>query len=97
MKINGADGPGGTRRTEQPAGARPVRKPESSGAGGGDRIELSATAREIAALAETASRLPEIRQDKVDTLRRALDAGTYEVNPQRLARAILEFEDGLSR
>jgi flagellar biosynthesis anti-sigma factor FlgM len=49
----------------------------------------------VAALAETASRFPEVRQDKVDTLRRALVAGTYEVNPQRLARAILEFEDGL--
>jgi flagellar biosynthesis anti-sigma factor FlgM len=97
MKINGADGPGRARRTEGPAGARPVRKPEASGTGGGDRIELSATARQAAALAEASSRLPEIRQDKVDTLRRALVAGTYEVDPQRLARAILELEDGLSR
>ncbi len=48
-------------------------------------------------LAEASSRLPEIRQDKVDTLRRALVTGTYEVDPQRLARAILEFEDGFPR
>jgi negative regulator of flagellin synthesis FlgM len=95
MKINGANGSGGARRLEGAAGSHAVRKPEPSTPESGDRIELSAEARQVAALAELASGLPAVRQDRVDTLRRALDAGTYQVDPRRLARAILEFEDGL--
>ncbi|MBZ5637227.1 MAG: flagellar biosynthesis anti-sigma factor FlgM [Acidobacteriia bacterium] len=95
MKINGADGSGGARRLERPVDSHRVRKPEASRAGNQDRVELSAEARQVAALAEASGGLPAVRQDKVDTLRRALDAGTYQVDPRRLARAILEFEDGI--
>lgn len=50
-----------------------------------------------ARLTDAAMRLPEIRTDKVETVRRSLADGTYRVDPQTVARAILEFEDGFPR
>ena len=60
----------------------------------GDRVELSPEARQIAGLAEAADRLPDVRQEKVQLLRREIAAGTYQVDAKTVARAILEFEDG---
>ena len=58
-------------------------------------MELSADARRVASLVDAARSLPEIRHHKVESLRRALSRGTYDVDPRSVARAILEFEDGL--
>ena len=96
MKIEGI---GAQVRSER-AGAT-ARSGESQPASrtdgpGGDRVEVSAAARRMAVLFEAVDRLPEIREERVEELRQALRDG-YEVEPRRLARAILEFEDGLYR
>jgi negative regulator of flagellin synthesis FlgM len=76
---------------EQPAAARPVipeseaEKPEK----GGDVVQLSDRARLVARATELAQAAPEIRQDKVDSLKARLSAGTYNVSGQVVAEALI--------
>ena len=72
--------------------------PQSVGSGDGrvrDQIELSPDARQLSELVDRARTLPEVRQETVDAIRRDLASGAHEVDPQRLARLILDFEEGL--
>ncbi len=95
MPVDRVNGPPPTepaRRSEQGS-----RGPRSAGASGPqtDRIEVSADARLLASLVRAALELPAVRATEVERLRDAVAAGAYEVDPRALARAILEFEDGL--
>lgn len=97
MALRRVDGPGGPHRPVDPGATRAPRKAEETRPAAGDRIDLSPEARVAARLTDAAMRLPEIRTDKVETVRRSLADGTYRVDPQTVARAILEFEDGFPR
>jgi negative regulator of flagellin synthesis FlgM len=95
MKIQGVSGPGGPQRPDDSRATQRGRDAERSEPAHTDRVELSKDARRLAALVEAAKRLPEIRHEKVEELRRALADNSYDVDPRALARAVLEFEDGL--
>ena len=93
MKIEGNSGhfqeikkPG-----EQPGAARPtVPEPEAKrGETGGDVVQLSDRARLAARATELAQAAPEIRQDKVDSLKARIGAGTYNVSGQVVAEALI--------
>jgi negative regulator of flagellin synthesis FlgM len=94
-RLGGTDLPQRPDRVD-PSPASPGRTPSVEDEGR-DRAEFSTEALRVAELAEKVKSLPEIRQDRVDALRARLADGTYRVEPQQLARAILEFEDGLRR
>jgi anti-sigma28 factor (negative regulator of flagellin synthesis) len=84
-----------TRPVEQtgqvPPRARP--KPDAdagTGAAPRDRVDISEGAREVVRMSETelAARLAKVRQ-----LREQIDAGDYEVDPNGLARRIVDRGD----
>ncbi len=95
MKIDGIGGPRkpGQAPTPEPAprarGGRPQERAQ------GDRVELSKQTRRIAQLVGRAMELPEVRRGEIEALRRAIAEGRYLIDADRLAHAILEFEDGL--
>lgn len=95
MKIHDIGGHGGPRRPEGPGGSGSAEGASSKKPVERDRVELSEAARSRLALLKAAQELPDVRADRVDSLRRAIEAGAYSVDPRRLAQAILEFEDGL--
>ena len=95
MALHRVDGPSGPQGPHRPGRTPAPKVTDSTGTGSGDRIELSVEARRIAALSEAAAGLPEVRMEKVEPLRQALADGTYSPDPRAVARAILEFEDGL--
>jgi flagellar biosynthesis anti-sigma factor FlgM len=43
----------------------------------------------VEALAAQASQLPEVRQERVQALREAVQSGRYDVNPEQVAGALL--------
>jgi negative regulator of flagellin synthesis FlgM len=78
---------------EQPAAARsavpePDVKPEKQEKPG-DVVQLSDRARLAARATELAQAAPEIRQDKVDSIKARLSAGTYNVSGQVVAEALI--------
>ena len=54
-----------------------------------DRIELSIRGREVQHLNEMIQATPDIRADRVDQVRSALQNGTYNVNAEMIADKIL--------
>jgi len=53
-----------------------------------DRVELNGRA-VVAEARERMRELPEVREERVEALRREIQAGTYHVEPERVARALL--------
>ena len=93
-KISGIDG-----RPVQVGGSGPVsrvrdattegRKTETTGT---SNIDVSDTARTLAALEERISNLPVVNESRVDAVRKAMDEGRYHVDPQRVADKMMRFE-----
>ena len=81
---------GGFHRTELDAR---IKRLESSDEGinpsGSDRIELSVRGREVRHLDYLIQSTPDIRQDKIDAVRREIEAGTYNVKAEKIADKIL--------
>ena len=94
-KISGIDG-----RPVQVGGGAPVsrsrdatsgdRKTENTGAA--SSIDVSDTARTLAALEDKISTVPVVNESRVDAVRRAMDEGRYHVDPQRVADKMMRFE-----
>jgi len=55
---------------------------------GQDKAQLSVDSGTVQQLKSTLSQLPEVRQDRVNALRRAVSSGSYQVSNQQLADAI---------
>lgn len=56
---------------------------------GQDRLELSTDSRNIRPLVEQANEAPEVRADRVAEISRQLDNGTYNINAERVADALI--------
>lgn len=55
-----------------------------------DQVTVSDTAKEIARLRGEASKLPEVRTEKVNDIKKAVDAGTYNVKGEAVAAKMLK-------
>ena len=62
--------------------AKPVERAQGNDAFASDTVSLSA-------LASRALQSPEIRQDKVDSLRQQIESGQYQVDPKAIADAMV--------
>ncbi len=67
----------------------------SPGPAGTDQVDITGAASELATAEQSLSSVPVINQGKVSTIRGAVEAGTYKVQPQKIARKLVEFEQGL--
>jgi negative regulator of flagellin synthesis FlgM len=93
-KISGIDG-----RPVQVGGGAPVSRVRNSTSEGAksesaaaSNIDVSDTARTLAALESHIGTLPVVNESRVDAVRRAVDDGRYHVDPQRVADKMLRFE-----
>jgi len=96
-KISGIDG-----RPVQVGGGAPVsrvrdttdgRKTETTGST--SNIDVSDTARTLAALEDKIGSLPVVSDARVEAVRRALEEGRYHVDAQRVADKMMRFEGDL--
>ena len=60
------------------------------GASEQDRATLSSDSASAGSLVGTALNSPEIRQDKVDSLTQSIQNGTYELDPAKIASAMID-------
>ena len=97
-KISGIDG-----RPVQVGGGAPVSRVRESTdgrskadtTGSTSSIDVSETARTLAALEEKMAGVPVVSEARVEAVRRALDEGRYHVDAQRVADKMLRFEGDL--
>lgn len=72
-------------------GNKGIDKPQpSEKAKGKDLVNISKDAQEINRLKSLIEQLPEIRADKVEALKKAIESGTYTIDPLKIAEKILE-------
>jgi len=57
-----------------------------------DKVSLSNKAKEISELKGLIGEMPDIRMDKVEDVKRAIDTGTYNLDSLKVAQKILEEE-----
>jgi flagellar biosynthesis anti-sigma factor FlgM len=55
----------------------------------GDRVELSDKARALLVASDAIGKLPQIRRDKVESIKQAIKDGTYHVPGEKIAERIL--------
>ena len=58
----------------------------------GDKLEFSARASEVGNLVDQIKQLPDVREEKVNSLRNQISAGSYNPSSQDIAAAILKDE-----
>ena len=93
MKITDIQGTGVTQlQNEQTAAveSRVEKKTESSQQSAStENINLSQEARLMQKAGEVISKTPDVREEKVQSLKAAVDQGSYPVDPQKVANSMI--------
>ncbi len=55
-----------------------------------DKVDISRTGKEVADLMSVINQMPEVRDDKVNEIRSSLEAGTYTIDPNKIAEKMLK-------
>ena len=66
--------------------AGPVKK-----AGLADRVDISGWSKEIADIMSAVNGLPDVREARVQEIKKSVDAGTYTVDPRKVAEKMLKY------
>ncbi|MCJ8501281.1 flagellar biosynthesis anti-sigma factor FlgM [Desulfatitalea alkaliphila] len=75
---------------QRAASAGYERQEETRPVAEGDRVELSERAREVQQASRAAQALPEVREEKVAQVKMEVAQGTYNVNGEQAATAMLK-------
>jgi negative regulator of flagellin synthesis FlgM len=78
-KVQRLDSPQQSERTLKSGGELPD----------SDRLELSVRSREISHLNDLIQSTPDVREEKVEQIRRELEGGTYNVKAEKIAEKIV--------
>ena len=70
-------------------------KPAASTELTGDRVTLTDSARTLQKIEETVANTPVVDAAKVASVKQAVQSGTYQIDPQRVADKLLQYERGL--
>jgi negative regulator of flagellin synthesis FlgM len=101
-RIKGLDGgsigPGSSNPIEtirvatpvNPAGTDSSAKPEA------DSVHITQSARALAALSQAVQDTPDVDTGRVAAVQQAIVAGTYKINPERIASRLLQLEQDLN-
>ena len=93
MEINSSNpliGPKtNVQRLENPQQPERTQKSDGSRNLDADRLELSVRSREISHLDELVRSTPDVRELKVEQVRREIEAGTYNVKAEKIAEKII--------
>lgn len=54
-----------------------------------EKVSLSSTARDFQKIEKAIDELPDVREEKVQTLKAQIEAGTYEVNAEKIAEKMV--------
>ena len=97
MRITGQETTNNAQRPENAGRSKEVPRTKSSAdvdnsneVTTSDRVELSSQARDIQRAREVAQGAPEVREDKVEAARRAVQSGNLNLKGQDLAEKILQ-------
>jgi negative regulator of flagellin synthesis FlgM len=91
-KINNSTPVRVERNTDVKAPEKESRSTQRSNAATEDRLDFSSRGSKVRELVDQVKQMPDVRQEKVDSLRAQIAAGTYDPSNQDIAKAILDDE-----
>jgi negative regulator of flagellin synthesis FlgM len=102
-KIGGVDGSSSTaaigagRAAQRPADAATggAQSSNSSGGSGGEEVQITGTARQMATLEQAVRDLPAVNDGRVAQISSAIEQGTYSVNSKQVADQLMKMEKAL--
>jgi negative regulator of flagellin synthesis FlgM len=93
MKIHGNKPPEGqkiplenSKVSRTKAGGK---TPEPQAVKSSDRVDISSQGKKVAELMAVIDQLPEVRTDKINEVKEAILAGTYQVDSKKIAQKLL--------
>jgi len=89
VKIHGDNPIGGINTYKKKAERAQQQKATASRAVDGDSVEFSSLSQELAKIGSEVLSPGDIRKDKVNTLKKKIEAGEYEVDAEKLAEKIV--------
>jgi negative regulator of flagellin synthesis FlgM len=97
--IRGILGPGETAGILSPGGAKTGQAAGGAASAGGaaaaDSANVSQTQSLLETINATVAAVPTVNQNQVAALRHAIANGSYQINPQQVAKQILSSEQAL--
>ncbi len=90
---NTSDGSATVQKSQQDAAAA---RNTTGGDGQQDKVSLTDTAALMQKLSERISQQPAIDSQRVESIRQAIVAGDYEIDPMRVAEKMIAFESALA-
>jgi negative regulator of flagellin synthesis FlgM len=54
-----------------------------------DKVSLSSMSRDMQTAKDSVAAVPDVRQDKVDEIKQAVESGNYEIDPNKIAEKML--------
>jgi negative regulator of flagellin synthesis FlgM len=94
--VNATD-PLGVAPTGQAGSTQaPARTAQSPAQPGVDSADVARVEALLATITKAADAVPPVDQTRVAQLQQAINSGTYQVNPQQVAKMIMEIEDLLA-
>ncbi|WP_416308144.1 flagellar biosynthesis anti-sigma factor FlgM [Neptunicella sp. SCSIO 80796] len=83
------------QQQNQTAAQANTQQAKQSSAPRGDSVSLTQSAQQLSQIQKKGSDTASVNQEKVDRLKKAIQAGDYKVNPEKLAENIAKFESEL--
>ncbi len=74
-----------------------TKKAEASTSVASSSVNLTQTASSLQALEKSIAAAPEVDQQKVDAVRKAINEGTYKVDSERTATKLIDFDTALPK
>ncbi len=88
---------GSSRALERVSRAAPASSATSTATGAStESINITDTARRLAALQETIAGMPDVDAARVTELRQAIERGQYHANPEKIADRLMQLERDLA-
>ena len=69
--------------------ARDVKASQANKAGPADKVDISGKSKEIADLMAAVNQVPDVRDVKVQAIKQSVEAGTYTVDPRKIAEKMI--------
>jgi negative regulator of flagellin synthesis FlgM len=93
--LSSLKGPSGSGSPAPVERNREINADTSATSQTGDHVTLTSSARSLQRLEQTISDTPVVNSAKVSQVKQAISAGTYQVDANRVANKLLQFERGL--
>ncbi len=85
---------GGDRTVKKAPGGPPQTAPAAD-VGKGAGVQITDSARQLAALEQAIRTMPDVDENRVQTIRAAIADGSYKVSPDRIAEKLMRIEGEL--